>query len=105
MKLKTKVAKLLKRWAERLDPQISLSNITPLPPLSEKPYSVENIQIKLSYPLYMTARYPKFDDMVRNNMAYKVANSIMSSRAFIMDKNVGNDTIEYIGKTKILSPL
>lgn len=105
MKLKTKVARLLRKWSERLDPPLSLISPAPFPPLSAEAYNVERICIKLSYPRYMLTRHPQFDDVARNNMANKIASSLMSSKALIIDKNMDNDTIEYIGKLKVLTPL
>ncbi|MDE5758235.1 MAG: hypothetical protein K2H85_06440, partial [Allobaculum sp.] len=81
MNLKTKVAHLLRKWVDRLDPSLSFDHFIPIQPIRQDSYNVENISIKLTYALPLVALSPDFNTMVREEMAYKITEALMSSQA------------------------
>ena len=104
MNLKTKVAHLLRKWVDRLDPSLSFDYSIPIQPIRQDSYNVENISIKLTYALPLVTSYPDFNAVVRKEMAYKIAEALMPSQALSINQKIVNHNMEYIGNLKVLSP-
>ena len=105
MKLRNKVANLLRKIIDWLDPELAFDYPTPIPPICQDTYNIDNVNIKLTYALRLVAGHPDFNAIVRENMAHKIAESLMSSRALSIDQKTVGGNVEYVGNLKVLSPL
>lgn len=106
IKLKAILAKWLRKLANLLNPEIRINDATaPFPlPLYETSHNLQKVSIKLDYPSYVYNQHPNFEAVVRNNLAHKVAEVLVSGDAMKLTKQNEGCNVSFIAEIKILSP-
>lgn len=134
MKFKTKLGKILRKWADRFDPiktpdssistqlikyddyQIEDINFDKAHFLIEyqfnpsydnilkKYYKVQKVDFGKTYSMLDYPLLTRVDDNMRREMAEKIANFLVNSPAFQINKKIFCHMMEYTGQLLILSP-
>ncbi len=106
MKLKAILAKWLRKLANHLNPEIRINDATaPFPlPLHETSHNLQKVSIKLDYPGYVCNQHPNFEVIVRDNLAHKVAEVLVSGDAMKLTKQNEGCNVSFIAEIKVLSP-
>lgn len=134
MKLKTKVAFLLRKLADRFDPIKTSNSSISTQPIKSNDYQIEEINFDKAHFLIEYQLNPSFDnivkkyykvhkidfgktysmldyhlisrldDIVRREMAEKIANFLVDNPAFQINKKIFCHMMKYKGRLLILSP-
>ena len=104
MKFKTKVAQYLRKWADKWDPEFSFDYSIPYQPIETRPYKIEELNLKLTYSMMEYQLRSGLDQIVRMDMASKIAESLVTSPALSIEKREFCHNMEYTGTLQVLFP-
>lgn len=97
MTLKSKIAKILRRWAEKLDPLIPY-NTNYAPYLKPETYNIQKVKVKHSIPRYLYEQNPnRMNQLVREDITAGIAKELAARGLIDIVTMPGIESVDYIG--------
>lgn len=102
MKLKTKIAQILRRWAEKLNP-ILLYDVINIPRLKETTHDIQKIMSQHSIPRYVYDQNPdRMNRLVREDITSGIARELNSNDIIKITIESTPESVNYIGELYII---
>ena len=102
MKLKTKIAQILRRWAEKLEP-IFPYDVKHIPYLKEERHDIQKMMSQHSIPRYVYDRDPnRMNRLVREDIASGIAKGLDANGLIKIPIEPTPENVNYIGELYII---
>lgn len=102
MKLKTKIAQILRKWAEKLDPILPYDVIN-IPCLKETTHDIQKIMSQHSIPRYVYDQNPnRMNRLVREDIASGIARELDANGIIKITIEPTPESVNYIGELYII---
>lgn len=104
MKLKTKIARWLRKLADRLDPKLRYDGPMIPQTLSTSTHKIKTIKTRQSYPYHMVENCPYFGKVLNKDIARALADAAMKENCIAVSKVSGNGALEFEGRIMVVEP-
>lgn len=102
MKLKTKIAQILRRWAEKLEP-IFPCDVKHIPYLKEERHNIQKMMLRHSIPRYLFDHNPNhMNRLVREEIAAGVAKKLDANGLIKIMIEPTSESVNYTGELYII---
>lgn len=103
MKLKIKIAKLLKSWADKLNPYYRFDNDMGMVQFKSSQRDMQKLSIQIKYYAKMYMQYGnRIDKYIKDEMADKIAKAIKDRDLIAITSNRDSHEITYTGEIGVV---
>lgn len=104
MAIKAKVAQLLRKWADKLNPHWDYKELG-IPQLKPIQYDVQTLAVAIKYSASMYLHYGnRIDKYVEDEMADKIGKTLKEKKLIAITFDRGLNEVTYTGTIKVLVP-
>lgn len=104
MKLKSKIARWLRKLAGWLDPRLEYNVPIVTQCINQSTYNIITIKSLQAYPLWLLEKRPDLDKVAKRDVARTMIENLAQSNCIQMTKNVKDGRIEYRGVLMVAEP-